>query len=144
MGNIEEVQEQVVEETIIENVDNAKLATIIANKVGYDFSKHIIIKPMEVQMVTKTLTVPEDSGEKDADGEPIMQMTIKQIETESILRTGVVIAIPASMKANENKIAGLEINVGDTIVFPKTRMMDFDLFKDTALVEPFDVIGKTK
>jgi co-chaperonin GroES (HSP10) len=131
-----------IQEQVIENVDNGTLAAVVASKVGYAFAKHIIIKPLDVQKVYKTLTVPEDSGEKDEDGEPIMQMTIKEIETESILRTGVIIALPASVRTNDNKIAGLELSIGDTIVFPKTRMMDFDLFKDTALVEPFDVLGK--
>jgi len=137
MDNIENK----IQELNVENVDNSTLANIVAEKVGYEFARHILIKPLDVQKVYKTLTVPEDSGEKSEDGEPIMQMTIKEIETESILRTGVVISTPSTMKANENKIAGLEIKTGDVIVFPKTRMMDFDLFKDTALVEPFDVIG---
>ena len=140
--NKENTQEQSVNIAAIENVGNDVLANAISSKVKYDFAKHILIKPLEVEKVYKTLTVPEDSGEKDEEGEPIMQMTIKQVETESILRTGVIVSIPANLKSNDNKWAGMEFVIGDVIVFPKNRMIDFDLFKDTALVEPFDVIGK--
>jgi hypothetical protein len=136
------IEEKDVQGLNVGNVDNATLANVVADKIGYDFSKHIIIKPLEIEKVYKTLTVPEDSGEKDEEGEPIMQMTIKQIETESLHRTGVVIGLPSTAKSVDNTWFGMQINLGDVILFPKNRMTDFDLFKDSALVEPFDILGK--
>ena len=145
-GKMEEiqnnVQEQSVNETVIENVDNVTLANIVADKVNYEFANMVLVKPMDVEMVFKTLTVPEDSGEKDEEGEPVMQMTIKQIETESLLRKGVVLATPASFKATEGKEGMLVLNVGDIVVYPNKRSIDFDLFKDSALVPYYEILAK--
>lgn len=139
---ISDVQEQSVNDTVIENVDNSTLATFVASKLDYEFANMILVKPLDVEKVFKTLTVPEDSGEKDEDGEPIMQMTIKQIETESLLRKGVVLAIPYSLSLNADKLNGMPINVGDIVVFPNKRSIDFDLFKDSALVPHYEVLAK--
>lgn len=135
-------EEQVVDLSTIENVSNETLANTINEKVGYEFAQMILVKPMEVEKVFKTLTVPEPSGEKDEEGEDIMQMTIKQVETESLLRKGVVLAIPTSMTAVEGKVAGMQINVGDIIVYPNKRSIDFDLFKDSQLVPNYEVLAK--
>jgi co-chaperonin GroES (HSP10) len=143
-GESIEVQEQSVNATAIENMDNSVLANYIDEKLGYDFTKLILIKPLQIDKVYKTLTVPEDSGEKDENGDAIMQMTIKQVETESVLRKGIVISLPTSMSANDNKTAGKEIKPGDTVVYPNKRSIDFDLLKDSALVDPFDIIAVVK
>jgi co-chaperonin GroES (HSP10) len=135
-----EVQEQLLNN--IENVDNAVIAAAVSDKVGYEFSQLILVKPLELEKVFKTLTVPEDSGEKDEDGEVIMQMTIKQIETESMLRKGVVIKLPASMDATRGKEGMLQLKVGDIIVYPNKRSIDFDLFKDSALVAFHEVLAR--
>jgi len=137
-----DVQEQSVNKAVIENVDNVVLANIVADKVIYEFANMVLVKPMDVEMVFKTLTVPEDSGEKDEEGEPVMQMTIKQIETESLLRKGVVLATPASFKATEGKEGMLVLNVGDIVVYPNKRSIDFDLFKDSALVPYYEILAK--
>ena len=145
-GKMEEilnnVQEQSVNKAVIENVDNTILANIVAEKVNYEFANMVLVKPMDVEMVFKTLTVPEDSGEKDEEGQPVMQMTIKQIETESLLRKGVVLATPASFKATEGKEGMLVLNVGDIVVYPNKRSIDFDLFKDSALVPYYEILAK--
>lgn len=128
------------QEQFIENMGNDVLAVNIADKLGYEFSKYVLVKPMPIEKVFKTLTVPEDSGEKDAEGEPIMQMTIKEVETDSKLRRGVVISIPVSIQSITDK--QLIVKPGDIIVYPNTRSIDFDLYKDSALVEPYDIVAK--
>ena len=141
-GNMPSVQEQSVNETVIENVSNETIAKAVASKMGYEFSNMILVKPMDVEKVTKTLTVPEDSGEKDEEGQPLMQMTIKDIETESLLRKGVILALPASYKSTEGKEGILNLQVGDIVVYPNKRSIDFDLFKDSALVPYYEVLAK--
>jgi len=139
-------QEQLIKDAGIENMGNEELATVIEAKLGYSFAKQILVKPLPVEKVFKTLTVPTATEEMEEDEEgnkiPVMEMKETQVETESMLRKGVVISIPESLKANDNKFAGMTINLGDTIVFPNKRSMDFDLFKDSALVDAFDVIAK--
>ena len=134
-------EEQLVEVPTIENMSNEVLANTISEKIGYRFTNLILVKPLELEKVYKTLTVPEYSGEKDEDGEAIMQMTIKQIETESMLRKGVVLKLPVSMEATKGKEGMLQLSVGDIIVYPNKRSIDFDLFKDSALVAYHEVLS---
>jgi len=141
---MEEVVEGIQEQSQIENVDNSVLAEVVAGKLEYEFAQMILVKPMPVEKVFKTLTVPEPSGEKDEEGEDIMQMTIKQVETESLLRKGVVLSIPTSLSAVEGKVAGMVINVGDIIVYPNKRSVDFDLFMDSQLIPAYEVMAKAK
>jgi hypothetical protein len=127
----------------IENVSDETLANIVSEGIKYDFTRYILVKPLEIQMVLKPLTAPQPTGEKDENGDDILEMVKTEVETESTFRRGIVLSVPATVK-----VAGLngavELNVGDTIVFPNKRSMDFDLFKDSALVEPFDVVAITK
>jgi len=145
MENIKDIQEQTVADVAsIENMDNVTLAQAISDKLGYEFSNMILVKPLDIEKVTKTLTVPEDSGEKDEEGNAIMQMTIKQVETDSMLRKGIVIAVPVSLSAVKDTDITLKINIGDTIVYPNKRSIDFDLYKDSALISHYEVLAKVK
>lgn len=47
---------------------------------------------------------------------------------------GIVLSIPIGTDST--------IKVGDTIVYPKKFAKDFDLFKDSQLVKPYDVVAK--
>lgn len=55
-------------------------------------------------------------------------------EVESDFAKGIVLSIPTSTDST--------IKVGDTIVYPKKFAKDFDLFKDSQLVKPYDVVAK--
>ena len=127
----------------IENVSDETLANIVSEGIKYDFTKFILVKPLEIQLVMKPLTAPQPTGELDENGEEVLEMVKTEVETESTFRRGVVLSIPASVK--ENKLNGtIDLKVGDIIIFPNKRSMDFDLFKDSALVEPFDVVAISK
>lgn len=127
----------------IENISDETLANIVSEGIKYDFTKFILVKPLEVQLVMKPLTAPQPTGELDENGEEILEMVKTEVETESTFRRGVVLSIPANVK--ENKLNGnIDLKVGDIIIFPNKRSMDFDLFKDSALVEPFDVVAIAK
>lgn len=127
----------------IENISDETLANIVSEGIKYDFTKFILVKPLEVQLVMKPLTAPQPTGELDENGEEILEMAKTEVETESTFRRGVVLSIPAHIK--ENKLNGnIDLKVGDIIIFPNKRSMDFDLFKDSVLVEPFDVVAIAK
>ena len=55
---------------------------------------------------------------------------------ESDFAKGIVLAIPTSVESS--------ISVGDVIVYPKKFAKEFDLFKDSQLVKPYDVVAKVK
>ena len=55
------------------------------------------------------------------------------------MRKGIVLALPTNSAFDEN------IKVGSTIVFnSKFNSIEFDLFKDSMLVKPFDVLAICK
>lgn len=127
----------------IENISDETLANIVSEGIKYDFTRFILVKPLEVQLVMKPLTAPQPTGELDENGEEILEMVKTEVETESTFRRGAVLSIPANIK--ENKLNGnIDLKVGDIIIFPNKRSMDFDLFKDSVLVEPFDVVAIAK
>ena len=120
------------EQSIIENVSDQTLAQVVADGIKYEFQKYVLVKPLAVDMVKKVVTMPvKIEDEFDAEGEPVMEMKESEVEIESIFRRGIVI-----------KSIHAGYNVGDTIVYPNRRSMDFDLIKDSALVEPFDIVAK--
>jgi len=136
---MEEVQEQLQE---VENMDNKVLATAVSEKLEYDFARHFIVKPLDAKKVLKTLTKPEPTGEKDDDGEDIMEMVSRDIEVDSYYREGVVISIPESYINSE--IKQLSIELGDVVVYADRSAMPFDLFKDSVAIELYNILGKSK
>jgi hypothetical protein len=123
-------QEQVIENVVKDSADN------------YEFANMILVKPLDVVKVFKTLTTPEDSGEKDEEGAPIMHMVIKQVETDSLLRKGTVVSIPYSITVTSDSNKWMPISIGDIVVFPDKRSIDFDLVEGTALIPLYEVLAK--
>ena len=130
-------QEQAIE--TLDNVSNEKLLEMVVEKLVYEPIKDILVKPLELIMIDREVNVPFKSEELDEDGEPIMEMRKEIQQVPSVFRKGIVLALP--IDSNYCK----EINVGDTIVFNgKFNSVEFDLFKDSMLVKPFDVLFKVK
>jgi hypothetical protein len=130
-------QEQVME--TLDNVSNEKLLEMVVEKLVYEPIKDILVKPLEPIMIDREVNVPFKSEELDEDGEPIMEMRKEIQQVPSIFRKGIVLALPIDSAYCK------EINVGDTIVFNgKFNSVEFDLFKDSMLVKPFDVLFKVK
>ena len=130
-----EVQEQL---NTIENVDEQVLAGFVSSKIKYEFAKSFLVKQMPVHMIDKTIKVPTPNGEVDEEGNELTDIKEEQVQVESVLRTGIVLKVPASL----TKINDETYKVGDKIVYRNLRATDFDLIKDAALVDPFDVICK--
>ena len=130
-------QEQVIE--TLDNVSNEKLLEMVIEKLEYEPIKDILVKPLEPVMIEKEVNVPFKSEELDEDGQPIMEMRKEMQQVPSIFRKGIVLALPIDSAYCK------EIKVGDTIVFNgKFNSIEFDLFKDSMLVKPFDVLFKVK
>ena len=140
-----ELNEQVAQEqsNTIENMSDSALANAIASRVNIKFAKHMLIKELPAEKVQKELTKPEPTGEQDEDGNDIMEMKTTLVEVDSVYRTGVVISMPASNDMNEmGCVPGLKISAGDKVCYRAMASTPFDLFKDSVIVEPYQVIGK--
>ena len=136
------VQEQLPIVPAVENVDNKVLANAVNEKLEYSFAKHFLVKQLDAKKVLKTLTKPEPTGEKDDDGDDIMEMVSREVEVDSYYREGVILDIPESYKQMPEKTFNLEI--GDVIVYSERSAVPFDLFKDSVAIELYNIIGKRK
>ena len=86
-------------------------------------------------MLKKIKNVPVQTDELDEDGKPLMKMEEQEVEVESIFREGIVLAVPSNVLLDE------AIKVGATVVFNhKFNTIEFDLFKDSVLVKPYDIL----
>lgn len=113
-----------------------KVLETVVNEVEFNFLKDVLVKPLPAVMVEKEVTEQVPTGEKDEHGFELYDTKTEVKPVESNWATGIVLALPA--------IDTLNIAVGDTIVYNKKFAIDFDLFKDSQLVKPYDIIAKKK
>lgn len=113
-----------------------KVLETVINGIEYNFLKDILIKPLPAIMVTKEITEQIPTGEKDEEGFNKYDTKTETKEVESDWATGVVLAIPEGVET--------KYEVGNTVIYNKRFAMDFDLFKDSKLVKPYDIIAIKK
>lgn len=114
-----------------------KILDAVINGINYTMLKDVLVKPLGPIMVTKEITEQIPTGEKDEDGFNKYETKVETKEVESEYSTGIVLKIPTCLTECEYK-------VGDTIVYNKKFAKDFDLFKNSQLVKPYDIIAITK
>lgn len=115
-----------------------KVLETVINGIEYNFFKDVLIKPLPPIMVTKEITEQIPTGEKDEEGFNKYDTKTETKEVESDWATGVVLALPVGEGFK------FEFNVGATVIYNKKFAMDFDLFKDSKLVKPYDIIAIKK
>jgi hypothetical protein len=132
-NNVYTTEEQVIES--LGNVSNEKLLEIILERLEYSPVKDVLVKPLSPIMLKKIKNVPVQTDELDEEGKPLMKMEEQEVEVESIFREGVVLAVPSNVLLDE------AIKVGAIVVFNhKFNTIEFDLFKDSVLVKPYDIL----
>ena len=120
---------------------NDKILDTVVEGLPYEFKKDILVKPLPTVKITKEITEQVPTGEKDEEGFEKYDTQITSKEIESDLAKGIIIALPNDKILEANQ---LTLNLGDTIIYPKKFAKEFDLFKDSMLVKPYDVIAIEK
>lgn len=117
-------------------VNQDEVLNDINERAGHKMTKDILVKPLPVEKVMKKIIEQKPTGEKDpSTGMPLLGEPVETIqEVDSSFRKGIVLQIPANYTENV-------IKVGDIVAFPYKFSIDFDLFKDSMLVKPYDVIS---
>jgi hypothetical protein len=113
----------------------------VLEKLDYEVCKDMLVKPLPDEYIEKEIVKPVDTGMKDTDG-----YTMSDTETvkETVLTTfkkGIVLRIPSNytwMDANNHP------EVGDIVAYPRKSAIDFDLFKDSQLVNPYNIVAFIK
>lgn len=103
-------------------------------KIGFTFEKEILVKPLPTIMVDKIVVKQIPTGEQDEEGNNLYETKEEKETVESNFETGVVLSLPTVYTGS--------IAVGDTVVYNKKFAIDFDLYKTSKLVKPYDVIAK--
>ena len=127
-----------------------KLASNISDKIGFEMIKDALIKPLESVKIKKQFTVPVPTKEsKEKGSTPDESLTIKDYEktkteireVDSNFAKGVILKLPIDLCSGDNKCV---YKVGDTIVYNKRFAIEFDLFKNSVLVKPYDILAICK
>lgn len=119
--------------------DTIEIVESLQEGIGYDMIKDVLIKPLAPVMLKREFDVPVVKEQTKEDGEEINEFeeTKKEIrEVESNFATGIILKMPATQ-------GGLDwaFKLGDTVVYNKRMSIEFDLFKDTVLVKPYDILA---
>lgn len=137
MNETYEATENTVEPTNVEvTVDQTILAESVSGMIKYEMTKDLLVKPMEVRNVKITREVPVVIDTTKDDGLDIndyQETTTEEIEVPSAFREGIVLKVPVGFEG---------VVIGDTIIYNGKFAVDFDLFKDSQLVKPYDVVAK--
>lgn len=125
--------------------DDHKIAEDLNKKVTYTFIRQFLVKPLPLKKVKKEFSTPVTKDVTKKDGVEAADYDDVKVETKEVdsdWREGVVIKVPVEyQKLVENKTAE-SIIPGDTIVYKDVYAQYFDLYKDSQLVSPYDIVAK--
>lgn len=117
-------------------MEEDKILETVLSKLDYTVLKDVLVKPLEPVMVTKEFIEQVPTGETDEEGYNKYETKTEKKEVESNWAIGVVLQIPDGME--------VPFKPGTKVVYNKKFAVDFDLFKDSKLVKPYDVVATCK
>ena len=119
-----------------EVVNEDKVLETVVNGIKYTFFKDVLVKPLAIKMISKEVVTQVPTKEVDEDGFNKYDTVTEVKEVESSYGTGIVLSIPNGLET--------PFTVGDTVVYNRRHAVDFDLFKDSQLIKPYDIIAIVK
>lgn len=123
------------------NTEDKALLDTVLSKLEFQFCKDMLVKPMPDEYVEKEIVKPINTGETDENGYQITDSETVTEKVPTVFKQGIVLAIPAGYQwPDENN----HPEVGDIVAYPRKSSIDFDLFKDSQLVNPYNVVGFIK
>ena len=123
----------------ITEATDASIAQSINDGLKYSFLKDLLVKPLPPQMIEKVVTTQIPTGETDEAGFNLYETKEEIKSEEADYREGIVISLPSTLDPST-----LGFGIGDTVVFHKRYPAYFDLFKDSMIIKPYDVIAVIK
>lgn len=110
-----------------------KVLETVTENINYKFTKDVLVKPLARKKVQKEFTEQVPNGKTDENGYNEYDTKTEIKEVDSDWATGIVIGLPTDIETN--------FRLGDTVVYNYKFAKDFDLFKDSQLVKPYDIIA---
>lgn len=128
------------------NADQHSVAESINKKIKLTFGDYFLCKPLETIRVKKEFDKPitNDVPKKDKNGIEAkdyddVEKEIKEVD--AMYQKAIIISAPVSY-VQDQKYPSLDLNIGDTIVYKRGQVGNFDLLKDSILIRRFDIIAK--
>lgn len=116
--------------------------------IPYVFIREMLVKPLEDEYVTREVTRPKETGEVDDKGYPISENVSEEVTELTSFKKGIVLKESGSYNwvDGQNKPLSEEFipRVGDTVVYSRRQCVYFDLFKNSELVNPYNVVAVIK
>ena len=123
------------------STEDKELLDTVLSKLEFQFIKDILVKPLPEEYVEKEITKPINTGETDENGYQITDSETVTEKVPTIFKKGIVLSIPTNYQwADPNN----HPEVGDIIAYSRKSTIDFDLFKDSQLVNPYNVVAFIK
>lgn len=133
---LESIQEAVDNTT---EASNESIATYLGDRIPYHMCKDVLVKPLDPIKIKREFEVPVVKEKTQEEGETINEYeeTKKEIrEIDSNFAKGIVLKVPSAVEGIDWKF-----KVGDTVVYNKRFSVEFDIFRDSVLVKPYDIIA---
>lgn len=118
-----------------ENTDKQLLKTV-TDKLPYILCKNMLVKPLPEEYIEKEISKPIETGNKDEEGIEVFDTTIAVEKVPTTFRKGIVLAIPTGYEWQDKDN---HPEVGDIVIYQQRASAHFDLFKDSQLVNPYNV-----
>ena len=125
--------------------DDHKIADDLNKKVTYTFIRQFLVKPLPLKKVKKEFSTPVTKDVTKKDGVEAADYDDVKVETKEVdsdWREGVVIKVPVEYQKLIDNGTVESIIPGDTIVYRDRCAQYFDLYKDSQLISPYDIIAK--
>lgn len=119
-----------------------ELLQVVVDKLEYQPLRDVIVKPLPSLMVEKEINETVTTDEIDEEtGMPVLDVKTKVETVEANFRTGIVLAIPEDHQwPNPEK----HPEVGDIVAYSRKHAFDFDLFKTSQLISPYNIVAYIK
>lgn len=119
-----------------------KLLEMALTGMNYEFIKEMLVKPLAPVILEKQITELVETDELDEEtSTPVMKQETRTEMVEANFKKGVVLAIPSGYIWQD---PNNHPEVGDIVVYGIRRAIDFDLFRDSQLINPYDVVAFVK
>lgn len=123
------------------STEDKNLLDSVLSKLEFQFCKDILVKPLPEEYVEKEITKPINTGEVDENGYQITDNETVVEKVPTTFKKGIVLSIPAGYEwSNPDH----HPEVGDIVAYSRKSTIDFDLFKDSQLVNPYNVVAFIK
>ncbi len=130
-------------------VNDKILAEDVSSKIKYEMRGSFLVKPLDPVMVEKEISTPIPTETKIEDGMEVtdyeeVKTEIKKVESE--WGRGVVLKVPYtySHPHKDHLFNDMPIEVGDTIIYHTQIARQFDIFKNSVLVDYYAIAAVEK